>query len=405
MNHLPKGWKSVPLGDLCDLVQYGFTAKASKEPVGPKFLRITDIVPERISWEDVPFCELDDSAVGKYLLQPGDIVIARTGATTGYAKRIKKPLRAIFASYLVRLRIKDDVDNRYIGLVVESDFYKRFIQTNIGGAAQPNANAKILTSFPVPLPPLKDQQIIASILSAYDDLIENNTRRIRILEEMAQSLYREWFVYFRFPGHEKVKLVNSAVGNIPEGWQLRKLGDACIIIMGQSPKSEFYNEDGDGLPFHQGVRDFGSRFPLDRLFCTVTNRIAEAGDILFSVRAPVGRINLTNKKIAIGRGLSAIRSKESWQAFVFQQLKDKFHEEDIIGGGTIFKSVTKADMHNIDFISPPSSLIIKFENIVSPIYSAIEYFLAENVNLCQMRDILLPRLIAGEIGMNRISDQ
>ena len=130
-----------------------------------------------------------------------------------------------------------------------------------------------------------------AVLRPYDKLIENNTRRIEILEEMAQIIYRQWFVEFQFPGHEQVKMVESELGLIPQGWEVKRLGEMCHVIMGQSPKSEFYNETGEGLPFHQGVRDFGKRFPTDRVYCTVQNRIAEAGDILFSVRAPVGRIN------------------------------------------------------------------------------------------------------------------
>lgn len=271
-----------------------------------------------------------------------------------------------------------------------------FENQNVAGAV-PGVNRNFLHMLPVKLPPLDQQVIISSILSAYDDLIENNTRRIRILEEMAQSLYREWFVHFRFPGYEKVKLVNSTLGKIPEGWQINKLRDACIIIMGQSPKSEFYNEDSEGLPFHQGVKDFGARFPTDRIYCTVTNRIAEARDILFSVRAPVGRINLTNKRIVIGRGLSAIRSKAGCQAFVFQQLKERFQEEDSMGGGTIFKSVTKDDMHNIDFISPPATLINEFENIVIPMFSEIENLITKNSNLRRTRNLLLPSFISGNI--------
>jgi len=161
---------------------------------------------------------------------------------------------------------------------------------------------------------------------------------------MAQMIYREWFVHFRFPGHEKVNMVKSKLGMIPDGWEVKTLWDICIIVMGQSPKSEFYNEDGNGLPFHQGVTDFGNRFPTDRVYCTVQNRIAEDRDILFSVRAPVGGINLANKRIVVGRGLCAIRSKTGNQAFVFQQLKEKFKEPDTMGGGTIFKSVTKEDI-------------------------------------------------------------
>ncbi|MEI8173576.1 MAG: restriction endonuclease subunit S, partial [Deltaproteobacteria bacterium] len=193
-------WENRLLRDICQNVQYGHTASATDEPIGPKFLRITDIVPETIDWPSVPHCEIEPKKKGKYLLKKGDIVIARTGATTGYAKYIKAAPESIFASYLVRLQLINGVDPRYVGYVVESDVYKEFIQANWGGAAQPNANAQILTSFHVPTPPLPTQRKIAKILSAYDDLIENNLRRIKILEEMAQNLYREWFVKFRFPG-------------------------------------------------------------------------------------------------------------------------------------------------------------------------------------------------------------
>ena len=192
-------WDYVILREICELVNYGYTASAKPEPIGPKFLRITDIVPDRVNWSSVPHCEIDETKLSKYRLEKGDIVIARTGATTGYAKRIRENREAVFASYLVRLRVSANHDSQYVGFVIESENYKHFIQQNIGGTAQPQANAQVLTSFPIPLPPLATQRKIAAILSNYDDLIENNTRRIKILEEMADTIYREWFVEFRFP--------------------------------------------------------------------------------------------------------------------------------------------------------------------------------------------------------------
>jgi type I restriction enzyme, S subunit len=265
------------------------------------------------------------------------------------------------------------------------------------GASNPTLNRNHVHLLPVYWPPLPIQRKIAAILSAYDDLIENNTRRIAILEEMAQSLYREWFVHFRFPGHEKKRLVESELGLIPEGWEVVKLGEICFITMGQSPSSQFYNESGDGLPFHQGVSDFGNLFPVDRMYCTVANRIAEAGDILFSVRAPVGRINVANKKIVIGRGLSAMLSKTGNQGFVFQQLKEIFQEEDTIGNGAIFKSVTKEDMHGIKMLKPPQTIVSSLEQHVKPVFSNIEILTTKNTNLRQTRDLLLPKLISGEV--------
>ena len=392
----------VILREICDLVNYGYTASAKPEPIGPKFLRITDIVPDRIDWSSVPHCQIDNEKLSKYQLKENDIVIARTGATTGYAKRIRTDHKAVFASYLVRIRVNPNYDSQYVGFVIESDEYKRFIQLNLGGAAQPQANAQVLTSFPIPLPSLPAQRKIAAILSVYDDLIENNTRRIKILEDMAQTLYQEWFVHFRFLGHENVPTVESPLGPIPEGWKVRSLGEMCDVLMGQSPKSEFYNQTGEGLPFHQGVTDFGERFPTDRVYCTVQKRIAEAGDILFSVRAPVGRINVANKKIVIGRGLSAIRSKSGNQVFVLQQLKNQFQEEDTMGSGTIFKAITKADLLGVQLLEPTESIVTKFETAAEPISLELANLTMKNTNLQQTRDLLLPKLISGEIDVSEL---
>jgi len=266
------------------------------------------------------------------------------------------------------------------------------------------------------LPDRNIQKKIASILSAFDDLIENNSRRIEILEEMARRIYREWFVHFRFPcaqgsGEQaipadgKPKLVDSGteLGEIPEGWEVKKLEDVCELTLGQSPKSEFYNEKGEGLPFHQGVRDFGDRYPTTTTWCIKDKRIAEEGDILFSVRAPVGRINIANTKMIIGRGLHSIRSKFDNQVFIFHQLKDKFKEEDSMGSGTIYKSVTKKDMLNLKLIDPGKELIEKFEEKAIPIFKQIKVLTDKNEKLKETRDLLLPKLISGKIEIKEVT--
>ena len=261
---------------------------------------------------------------------------------------------------------------------------------------------KYLKTSTIFCPPISAQRKIAAVLSAYDDLIENNTRRIKILEDMAQTHYREWFVHFRFPGHENVPMVESPLGPIPQGWEVKQLGEMCDVLMGQSPKSEFYNETGEGLPFHQGVTDFGQRFPTDRVYCTVQKRIAEVGDILFSVRAPVGRMNVANKKIVIGRGLSAIRSRSGEQAFILQQLKDRFQEEDTMGSGTIFNAITKSDLLSIQFLKPTKSIVTNFEETAEPISLELTNLTMKNANLRQTRDLLLPKLISGKIDVSEL---
>lgn len=261
------------------------------------------------------------------------------------------------------------------------------------GATMASLNQDIIRRIPLRLPPLPTQKRIAAILSAYDDLIENNTRRIAILEEMAQRLYEEWFVHFRFPGHEQVEFD----GDLPNGWATKQLQDVARLVMGQSPKSEFYNQSGEGLAFHQGVSDFGTFFPTDRLFCTVEGRIAEEGDILVSVRAPVGRINIATKKMVIGRGLCAIRSSTGHQNLLLSQLRDRFAEEDSMGSGAIFNAVTKKDMQTLDLVCPPLDLSDRFEKLVSPFWHSIKNLSDKCANLRAQRDLLLPKLVSGEI--------
>ncbi len=135
-------YPTATLRDICDTVEYGYTASSSTERIGPRFLRITDIVPDRLDWESVPFCEIVPKKLAKHRLRTGDIVIARTGATTGWAKYINNPPEAVFASYLVRVQPAATVDARYLGFVIESPVYKDFIQQHMGGAAQPNASQR-----------------------------------------------------------------------------------------------------------------------------------------------------------------------------------------------------------------------------------------------------------------------
>ena len=219
---------------------------------------------------------------------------------------------------------------------------------------------------------------------------------------MARLLYREWFVCFRFPGHEDVGLVDSDLGPIPEGWEVSPLGEACSLVMGQSPKSEYYNDIGEGLPFHQGVTDFGPRFPTHTKWTTVDKRVAEPGDILFSVRAPVGRINVASDRLVVGRGLSAIRAMDGNQNFLLTQLKEQFAVEDSIGGGTIFNAVTKRDMESIQLLKPISSVVEAFEVVAGPMAHLIANLCRQNLVLREARDLLLPRLVSGELDVSEL---
>ena len=336
------------------------------------------------------------------LVQQWDVVVNSTGV--GTLGRIAQVLDLVqdttVDSHVSIVRPNLEIlDGKYFGYALVSR--ETYIETlGAGATGQTELSRQRLAEVEIPVHSLDNQHKIASILSAYDDLIENNLRRIKILEEMAQAIYREWFVKFRFPGHEKVRMVDTSLGKIPEGWEVIGLVDSCNIVMGQSPKSEFYNTSGDGLPFHQGVTNFGPKFPTERVFCTVKNRIAETGDILFSVRAPVGRINLADKQLIVGRGLCAIRNKNGQQWFTFHQLKERFQKEDTMGGGTIFKAVTRKDVESIEFLNPANLTVQAFEEICHPVEAQIEILTEKNNNLRQTRNLLLPKLISGGLDVS-----
>jgi type I restriction enzyme, S subunit len=385
---------ATTLADVCESVRYGYTASASLDACGPRFVRITDIVPDSIDWESVPYCEIDDSNKERFALAVGDILVARTGATVGYAKLIREQVDAVFASYLVRFRVDSTkADPGFVGRLVESNVYKAFVQSRVGGAAQPNASAPVLGSFEFPLPSRREQARIAEILNAYDALIENNRQRIAHLENAARLLYQEWFVRLRFPGHKNMRVTSG----VPNGWEKKLLGSLVTVVMGQSPESRHYNEIGEGLPFHQGVADFGDRFVSHRIYTTALNRVASVGDILCSVRAPVGRLNITLQKIVIGRGLAALRSLSGNQSFLYYQLHTHFFKEDLIGSGAIFASVTKSEFKKQKLLTPPQRLIKSFEEISVPIDEQIRVLSLHIKKLEAARDILLPRLMSGEI--------
>ena len=297
------------------------------------------------------------------------------------------------------------VESAYLNYFLNGPLVQGLILAKTNGATVAHLNMKDVRTMELPdLPPLLVQRRIAGILAAYDDLIENNQRRIAILERMARTLYREWFVHFRYPGHEGVPLVDSPLGPIPQGWEVRRLIDVCRLTMGQSPKSEYYNEVGDGVAFHQGVTDFGDRFPSDRLFCTVDGRSAETGDILFSVRAPVGRMNIANKRIILGRGLSAIRHNDDHQAFLWEQLRNRFTEDDMIGNGSIFASVTKDEMQSISLLCPSKELIEAITSHFDPLHLEVATLSQKTQNLRRTRDLLLPRLLSGQLDVGELDD-
>jgi len=393
-------WDETTLGDHIDVISgpafksAQFTENKDDVPL----IKGENIAQGYIAWNKSrywPRNELNEHR--KYWLEPGDLVLAmdRPWIPAGlkWAEIQGHDPLCLLVQRVARIRARGELHQRFLKYLIASKGFSDYIQNIMYGVNVPHISGKQIKAFPFLLPDLPTQERIAAILSAYDDLIENNRRRIALLEQAARLLYREWFVHFRFPGHETAKFVDG----LPEGWRMRALSELAQITMGQSPKSEFYNNVGDGLPFHQGVTHYGFRFVEDKMFSTAITKFANASDILFSVRAPVGRINYTLNNMVLGRGLSAFRSLSGHQSFLFYCLKSHFFKENLIGGGAIFAATNKKELESLEVICPSEALVALFDEKASMIDAQIKALSLKNRQLTKARDLLLPRLMDGRI--------
>lgn len=393
-------WKKVKLGESCTKIGSGATPKGGSTVYisnGTSFIRSQNVYNLRFDYNGLTY--INDEAAEKLKgvsVIENDILLNITGDSVARTCIVPNTiLPARVNQHVAIIRAKSELLNqKYLNYYLASPAMQAYmLSLAVGKGASRNAITKLMIeNFEVPCPSLEVQCRIAEILSRYDSLIENYQKQIKLLEESAQRLYKEWFVDLCFPGHENTKIVDG----VPEGWEKKKLIDFTNIVMGQSPKSEFYNNDKMGLPFHQGVGSFGSRFVVDNVYSSCFTKIAESNSILFSVRAPVGRINITNNKVAIGRGLASINHKRGFQSFLYYLLKSFFFEENIIGNGAIFASISKDDLYNLLFLIPDEKLVMDFNKVASEFDGKIKNISNQICILTEARDRLLPKLMNGE---------
>ena len=223
----------------------------------------------------------------------------------------------------------------------------------------------------------------------------------RNLEQQAQAIFKSWFVDFE--PFQDGKFVDSEFGKIPEGWQNGHLKDIAQITMGQSPSGDSYNEIGEGTVFYQGRAEFGERFPTRRLFTTSPKRMAKAGDVLLSVRAPVGDLNTSFEDCCIGRGLAALHSSNNCPSYLTYQMNMlKPQLESFNAEGTVFGCINKDSLHDIPILLPPYILQRKYEEVVSPIEKLLKDNYLSTYYLQIIRDTLLPKLMSGEIDVSEV---
>ena len=367
---------------------YGIAASAVERKADlPTYLRITDIFDDgTLNLSELKSVDAPNS--DKYLLKPNDIVFARTGGSTGRNYFYDGSDGVfVYAGFLIKFSIDPEkVNPKYVKYYCRSKQYNDWVQSFNTGSTRGNINAQTFGNMEIPLPERKQQDYLVSILEPIDEKIKNNKQVNDNLQQQAMSLYAEMFL-------------NSSDSNVTSG----TLSDIAVITMGQSPSGSSYNEDGVGEVFYQGRAEFGFRFPKRRLFTTEPKRMAEAGDVLLSVRAPVGDLNIAYERCCIGRGLGAIHSKTGHSSFILYTMFAHRSQLDVFNGeGTVFGSINRDALNAIPIDIPPVTEIDQFEVVAHPIDELIRANYEENCRLEAIRDSLLPKLMSGEIDVSAV---
>lgn len=287
------------------------------------------------------------------------------------------------------------------------------------GGAQRNLNAKTIRNFEVPVPPLAEQERIEAILSAYDGLIENNTRRIKILEQMARMLYREWFVNFRFPGHKSSSFTTSALGEIPEGWQVSTLGEVTTKIgSGATPRGgkEAYQKEGIALIRSLNIYDYS--FEMANLAFInheqarqLDNVTIQPNDVLLNITgASVCRCAIVPSSLLparVNQHVAIVRANPASidPFFLLDSINNDHNKQRLLGiaqGGATREALTKDSIAGFPILVPPLDLVRRYGQIASAFHTQREKLSQRITNLRTTRDLLLPKLVSGEIELPEV---
>ena len=313
------------------------------------------------------------------------------------------------SSDVLVFRAKEGHSPSFLYAVLLQDSFFDYVMQGAKGSKMPRGDKEQILRYEMPTLSCSEESIGTFFLNL-DQKIRLNEQINQNLETMAKQLYDYWFVQFDFP-NEEGKPYKSSGGNmvwneklkrnIPIEWNNGTLIDIANITMGQSPDGTSYNEIGEGVLFYQGSTDFGMRFPSVRQYTTAPSRFAKKGDILMSVRAPVGAVNIANNDCCIGRGLSALNSKigsTTHLYYILNDLRIAFDQRN--AAGTTFGSITKEDLYNLPIVIPAKEVISAFDKICSPMFDR-QMLLGEEIDtLIKQRDELLPLLLNGQVLVN-----
>ena len=377
--------------DICTKIGSGATPKGGKEAYcedGISLIRSQNVLDFAFSAGGLAYInELQAEKLKNVIVEEDDVLLNITGDSVARACRVDKkylPARVNQHVCIIRADSSKAIPSYLLYYLQLNKEY--LLQLASGGATRNALTKDMINNLELELPTIEEQQKVVAVLDDIQKKIDFNNAINENLEQQAKALYQQMFIE-----------------NTSPDWIEGSLRDIADITMGQSPSGSSYNEDGIGAIFFQGRAEFSFRFPTIHLYTTEPKRMACANDILMSVRAPVGDLNIAHTDCCIGRGLAAIHSKTNHQSFVLYTMFSLRKQLDVFNGeGTVFGSINRSSLNDMPILIPSNETIEEFERIVAPMDAAIRNNYDEICRLQAIRDTLLPRLMSGELDVSSI---
>jgi type I restriction enzyme S subunit len=448
----PVHWGVSKLAELTETknISYGIVQPGKHDPNGIPIIRVNNFKSYGLNTSEVLKVSTEISnKSSKTSLRENDILLTLVGSTGQTFVVTQNYIGWNVPRAVAVIRPVENVSSHWIKICLDSAYAKHFLDSRANTTVQKTLNLSDVKQVPIPIPPENELNFIEKCALSLNNKISINIISNQTLEQMAQALFKSWFVDFDpvidnvlatgtnvidFPKalrhraehrRQAQKLADyepltddirnlfpsefeqsdepsiGIAGWIPKGWKISTIGTGFEVIMGQSPPGSTYNEIGEGMAFYQGRKDFSFRFPGNRVYCTAPKRLANEGDTLVSVRAPVGDINLAKEHCAIGRGLAAVRHKTGAISFTYYSLKKlRRYFERYEGEGTVFGSINQKDFNNLPYTMASDEIIASFEKLASSFDEKISLNSKNILELEKLRDILLPRLISGKLRLD-----
>ena len=400
-------WEKVKLGDIAEFSN-GVNFDKSAYAPGIKLISVSNF-GNRFYPDYSELSEISADAVKKNdYLQHGDIVFVRSNGNKELVGRCmlidNPPTHTTYSGFCIRARVKDTTrfNSKFLTYHFKHDGFRIAMAGNAVGANIQNLSQGRLSAYIAHIPPIETQHRIADTLSAYDDLIENNRKQIKLLEEAAQRLYKEWFVDLRFPGHEHTEIVDG----VPEGWRIRAVSDFGEVITGKTPstsKPEYY--DGN-IPFVTIPDMHNAIFPLstekylsEQGANTQKNKFLPPDSVMVSCIATVGLVNIASERCQTNQQINSVilKDKKDLYFFYFAMKRIKSLLDGVGSNGATMTNVNKTKFESIKILYPGKYLTNCFFEFSMPIFQKVLVLSKENQNLQQACDRLLPKLMSGEV--------